>query len=36
MKNFKKSLSIFMALCMMPVSVQCISAFATADSLAKL
>lgn len=36
MKNFKKSLSIFMALCMMLVSVQCISAFATADSLAKL
>ena len=25
-----------MALCMMPVSVQCIGAFATADSLAKL
>lgn len=36
MKNFKKSLNIFMALCMMPVSVQCISSFATADSLAKL
>lgn len=36
MKNFKKSLSIFMALCMMLVSVQCIGAFATADSLAKL
>ena len=36
MKNFRKSLSIFMALCMMPVSVQCIGAFATADSLAKL
>ena len=35
MKNFKKSLSIFIALCMMPVSVQCIGAFATADSLAK-
>ena len=35
MKNFKKSLSIFMSLCMMPVSVQCIGAFATADSLAK-
>lgn len=34
MKNFKKSLSIFMALCMMPVSVQCIGAFAAADSLA--
>ena len=36
MKNFKKALSIFMALCMMLVSVRCIGAFATADSLAKL
>lgn len=36
MKNLKKALSIFMALCMMLVSVQCISAFATADSLTKL
>ena len=34
MKNLKKALSIFMVLCMMLVSVQCISAFATADSLA--
>lgn len=36
MKNFKKALSIFMVLCMMLVSVRCIGAFATADSLAKL